>query len=194
MQTIYMITGYKGTGKDTFYKLVKEKKITDETYEVYGCTKEEFHEIIKKINNRVSFADKVKILTKERWKDVLSTDCFTENNKDKKIGGINYTIRDLYILEAAMHANIDQLYWVKNVSLQENDIITDFRYPKEYNCLSEKYKIVTIRIFRKDIICKDDPIENLLDEFKTDIVLLCKGTNVEDFNSHFTKLKPLNDH
>lgn len=189
MENLFMITGYKGTGKDTFYKLAKENKITDETYEVHGCTKEEFREIIENINNRVSFADNVKMLASNRWKDVLSINSFTEENKDKKIRNTNYTIRDLYILEAAMYANVDPLFWVKNVYIEKNDIITDFRYPKEYNYLSEKYKVTTIRIFRKEIICTNDLIENLLDDFRTDIVLLCKDTSIEDFNSHFTKIK-----
>lgn len=225
MKTVILITGYRGTGKDTFVDFL-EKKVngslrfvlfsevvnlkksfaSDYDYEVYHtpfCKNEIINENLelfdKLINknlhiNRLSFAKNVKDKCVIRWKDILPEIVDINNIKNETIPNTTNTYRDLLILEAMIPRHTDSQVWVKKVvdQLKENciNIITDFRFLSEYEYLNNlpDVKVITARIFRKNILIKDISSETELDQFKTDLVILTDNTLMNDFKQHFTSL------
>ena len=84
-------------------------------------------------------------------------------------------VRDYLIDLAAIYREKDDNYFARtafsSVSPGEHIVVSDFRYPSEYNFIRENFpdeKIVTIRVSRKSELNIDSPSEKALDLFVFD--------------------------
>lgn len=165
MNQILLVSGYRGTGKDTFFKIISGQEdnfkwsIPDEL----NCIIESYKTI-----KRFAFADKLK--------QKLG---ITDEMKNKILLG-NKTGRDILIEFAKEKRNEDPLYFCKllidDLLQLENTlvIITDHRYPNEYEYILTKFdNVKTIRLYRKSVPVPDESIESerSLDNFNFDFFL-----------------------
>lgn len=200
-----LICAYKTTGKDTFFKKLQFAS-SDFTYDVYSHLDSNKENIFKKFNQtnikRFAFADMLKIEAAELYgipKDI------PDEEKEIKQFLINEKLlsaRDLYIELGAVRRSENINYWIEKVHKEIlltpdiNAIITDWRFPNEYDFMnSHLNNVKTVRIWRKSV---PEPIHNpmlnqdtehLLDNHLTDYLLLPKG----DFND-FIKKFPQYEH
>jgi hypothetical protein len=204
-----LITGYRGTGKDSLFKLFQnnaqimdfeeEKNIAE--FSDGSCwfvfaedTKFDFLLGSKKIQpKRIGFADILKIETHRdlHLPDPTNLAAYDIYKERMLIDGKN--LRQHYIDFGQEKRSIDKDHWCRSAFEQypDSDIcITDWRFKNEFdyglkdgvknNCVTQ-----TIRVFRSNVpIPKKlaDPTidsEHNLDEIKTDFVLL---SNKNDFD------------
>lgn len=163
---IILLSGYAGSGKDTFADLLIElfesKKISYKKY---------------------AFADEVKKDISLLYKDVLTLESlYTQEGKSKLIEtseGVK-TARQLLIEHSANMKKIyGNDYWAQIVCKQVDTsnkvhIISDWRYNIEFDTIYSyfhKEKIMTLRINRPFIKVIDDPSEHELDYKKFDYTI-----------------------
>jgi hypothetical protein len=177
---IVLLCGFKGTGKDTLCNsIISNCNVYN--WKIYNDSGEE----VTFSNNfqRVAFADKVKEEVYEIYG--IPTDDSTKDKKqydyvdNKYIPGTTYSARDVYISLAMNRKKVDPLYWVKKAiedidASGSNIIVTDWRFPEEYEYLRslDTFDVITIRLFRTSINVTNDPVENRLDNYKTDLYAL----------------------
>lgn len=175
-----LLSGFKGTGKDTLYSNINADLKTL-GYKCYKApeNKTTWDQVVKSVkpSKRLSFADPLKI---DIAKKIIAirpdlTLGILEANKDKAIKDImvsdskvklghksqcNNCLKELSFRDHLIeHAYIKRLedhdYWCKR-SIQGQDnkssiVVTDFRYPNEYIFMSRLYKTYTVWIFRKSV-------------------------------------------
>jgi len=185
---IILITGYKGTGKDSLYKFSKKSgkfyqgndKVCNVGWLVY-C--ENPHLMLpfclSKELNRFAFADVLKMevhdyLKLEKKKpDAYESEKNTMLMADPNSGEVK-TLRQHYIDFGQMKRKEDKLYWCKKLNLDQGGILTDWRFKKEYEYMKNKYKaspenkfkeqpVWTIRLFRSEV-----PIPDKLEDVEED--------------------------
>lgn len=194
MKNIYLICGYKGTGKDTLYKYIREKR--KDISHLYGIktlsyavlsTKDNKFDLNKYYDtSRISFADLLKeevieiysipeIYNTDDSKDIPITEFEIDNELDTKMKGMDlespYSFRDFCIYHAKIRRDEDSEYWIKkslvNFTDYCNNMVTDFRYPNEEQYLKslEDVNVITIRVFRS---CIEIPPQNMISEHQLD--------------------------
>ncbi|MEM3858014.1 MAG: hypothetical protein QW478_01265 [Candidatus Micrarchaeaceae archaeon] len=173
---IYLICGYKGSGKDTFFKSLNKEN--DYKWIIYSKGEDL---IIKNKIQRLAFADDLKILVIDYLKNMYPEFVFTldycEQNKDKVLFN-GSSFRDYCILIGKNKVKEDKYYWVnrvKNKITNENIdyFITDFRFPHEYFSNSK-----TIRVYRSMIKKPEDKSELYLDNFLTDYLVIPENDDI----------------
>lgn len=162
------ICGYRGSGKDAFFKFINLSFATADAsvtgsieykYEIYSRLSPELtRSIVTRPGIRKAFADRVKELIAEKHGISLSE---LESNKPK------YR-QELIDLGQGMK-DVDPLFWVNQVDITNDTIITDFRFKIEYGFGH------TIRVFRSCVEKPTDPSEIDLDDFETDIIVFPPG-------------------
>lgn len=181
---IIMVSGWKGSGKDTFSSFLTSK---------YGFKRIAFADVLKDqvsrryCINRYIFDDQSK--KEEPLSDFpVSDSLLTADMLDHykfRYGRRYHTPRSLLILEAKLARSINKNVWVEYVADQirsydyDRIIITDYRYNNEYHVLKELFphhKIITIRINRFDTLSCIDQSEHSLDKFNFDFIINNKGT------------------
>lgn len=208
MPVYYLICGYRGTGKDTLYKsFIGDKTFSWKKFQYKNIPSnfiltDNYNPIDKESPNsklvRFGFADSLKLEVLK----ILGLPFFNhELYKDKTLFEIeevlkykipysidkNKTLRDLYILFGTSERLKNQYHWCEKVYQQIKDedfvVITDFRYPNEKDFFLDKGEVITIRVFRKDVIPAGLEVENehLLDTFKTDLVYLPEQNWEEEY-------------
>lgn len=154
MNRILLISGKAGSGKDT---------IGNHIVNTYKYT-------------RLAFADELKNFVSNKY-NVNYNLMFSQEGKKRCIVVNNkeMTIRDLLIHEGMVQRKKSPTFWVDLVIQKiilydiKNVVITDFRFPNEFEKLVEKFSnINTIRIIRDNIDEINSISENSLDEFKFD--------------------------
>lgn len=152
---VFMISGYKRTGKDTFFSILtghnpnsyfwlvyklKSSDISDDIfYNQKKILKKNLPFTVSDSNEhkleskfiRVSFSDRLKEsifnrLVKEKR---ISSTFSVERDKDKIIGPDNKSFRDELIKEAMIKKKQDENYWVKKVHNNLLSIIEDGNIP-----------------------------------------------------------------
>lgn len=130
-----------------------------------------------------SFAQELKIFVANKYK-INQDDLFTSAGKMKiHVDGRSY--RQLLIDSAKEIKYFDRDYFTRYVcnrlSMLSDDalvVISDFRYPYEYDFLQKRYPgVVTVRLTRDTQQNIDDPSEKSLDFFNFDIVIENNGDN-----------------
>ena len=189
-KTFYLICGYRGSGKDTLFKWL----MGDETYTFKGISYNPNIPLdlpMTKNISRFAFADSLKKevllslnlprFNSEAYKDtpleqifnLLKVSLSPDINKEM-------TLRDVYILYAAQKKKENIDYWCEkvheNIIFEDENsecyIITDWRYIHEREYFLKLGKVVTIRIYRKDVNVPNAESERNLDDFKTDWVFV----------------------
>lgn len=142
-KNIIVVSGKKGSGKDTFADIFIRKKLIKELSE--GT---DFSKIVD--FEKLSFAQPIKeilsIITDKTVKEL-------DENKNCKLKFEDKTVRDYYRLIADSFKKIfDENIWVrllvKKIDKNKRYIITDLRFKNEYGILLEKFNPVFIRIKR----------------------------------------------
>lgn len=106
----------------------------------------------------------------------------SDEDKDIKqfihyITGELVSARDIYIEYGKLKRLEDIDYWCAAAvsdNLDDNIIITDWRFPNELDYISSKYRVVTVRLYRSNVIEADFTVESehSLDLFPVDFVLV----------------------
>ena len=142
-KNIIVVSGKRGSGKDTFADIFIRKKLIKELSE--GI---DFSKVID--FEKLSFAQPIKeilsIITDKTVKEL-------DENKNCKLEFEDKTVRDYYRLIADSFKKIfDENIWVrllvKKIDKNKRYIITDLRFKNEYSILLEKFNPVFIRIKR----------------------------------------------
>lgn len=189
-RSVILLSGFKRTGKDTFYNQIQGNLNEKYNWHIYANRKNtnnsQFIELLQNKSNfvRFGFADELK-------KEVCNhynINEINEYNKDTYSNIYSRTYRELLIDYAAKKREQNVNYWCSIVSNKitrfikygfNNFMITDFRYPNEYQYISENNKIntddiFTVRLFRDyiDIPNISDLSERSLDDFNFDYILV----------------------
>lgn len=192
-----MITGYSGTGKDTFYK-----SIIGQNTLLWECYSNEYYKPNDPKAIRFALADELKILVAKKLG--IQYDIEIEKNKDKKMfDGNTKSFRD-YLIEYSLKKRLkDPDYFCKLLIKKINEIpiinnssdilgsnnngidistktesniniyITDWRFKNELDFFKKNFNNVkTIRIARLGIEKINIASENSLDQFETDILVI----------------------
>lgn len=147
---IYLISGVKGSGKDTFYS----------NPEKFIVCSPSGKRIIIPSGKRLAFADEVK--------REMKIEINIEREEKEKI-------RDEIVNFAQSKKKEDPFYWARKVSLQisegEDVVITDWRFPEELEFLKKEKKdeILTYRINPEWKFSEFS--ENRLDDFEFDYLV-----------------------
>lgn len=185
MEHAVMICGYRTHGKDFFFK-----KLVKEIDNKFIC--------LAKFENKIN--DLIIILNSEKFKRIAFADCLKQslnflNPTDKDIKKYHkidgkyvevfdsnlplFSFRDILIEHAKIMKEKDINHWVKlgisELDFKSCNVITDWRFYHEYDCLSEIFpEIFTFRIFNfeKDIPSSNVDSEHELDYFETDFIIL----------------------
>lgn len=158
-RSIILLAGKAGSGKDTVANhLVKNYSF-----------------------KRFAFADTLKEYTSKKYNVPLHI-LFTQEGKKQEIMVNNkmVTLRDLLIKDGAEKREENNNYWVdlviekiKSESLTQDIVISDFRFPNEYNRIKEFFsELATVLVVRENG-CEniDDLSETSLNKFKFDRVI-----------------------
>jgi len=168
MKNIMMISGRAGAGKDTLGKMFSYK--------------------------RVAFADILKDSVSKRFsidRNLLDT----QHGKSLKYNEEN-TNRQI-LMEYATEMRIKDInYWCKavvdtiNEDASDNFVITDFRYPNEFDYISKNVKnskVSTILVIRSDAQVINHHSETSLNDFKFDHIIYNENT-IKEFEQNFRKI------
>lgn len=184
---LYLISGYKRTGKDTLIDALLEGKVDSLGWKVYSLcgNYSKPSEILLPGGHKDSFARRIKEILCEMFHvdDIMLIDRIKDMNvkdAEKMIGceGIleGKTIRQWLIDTATFcKEKYGKTYFSDIVYSRSQGItyICDFRFPEEY-----RQDAITIRLFRSKIPITLDASEVALDGFRCDY-LFC--LNHEDF-------------
>lgn len=155
-KTVLLLAGKANSGKDTAA----------------------LHLVGKYSFTRFAFADALKDFVSEKYK-IEKSILYSQEGKKMMYLNTGKTIRDLLIEEGLAHRKIDSDYWIKIVcdkikAIDGNAVISDFRFPNEYQTLVdnlEKCNIKTVSIIRENgAETIDDISETSLSDFKFDKV------------------------
>lgn len=172
-----MICGYRGTGKDEIAKKIMGEE--SKPWIIY-CVRDRFDESIK--YDRTSFADELK-----REVSVM-LGVPKETSKNCIVNG--KTFRHHLIEHGLREKRKDRLVWCKKAQYHTNSVITDWRFPEEYEYVSKMYdNVKTMRVFRSSVENPRVPEENSLDGFLTDYFALSSKSDFNDFMSMFPQYK-----
>lgn len=179
MARIFLITGYRGMGKDYLarhgldnYVLLKHHK---------SQAKCDYH---PDKFNLMKFATPLrKLLNGYFTPDVISPHSFEQRKDD--ITYLNYegSLRTFFIEIARATRRVDQDFFAKRLDMEiedENVVVTDWRYPNEYEYLKRHNDVTTIRVYREydhhgrlmNLPSIEDDSERSLDSFKTDFIAI----------------------
>ena len=172
-----MICGYRTTGKDHFYNCVASRDIRN--WRIYSHKHSKLN--LAGSYEKVSFADSLKASVGRK----LGVSPNTE--KTKMING--KTFRQHLIDMAKIERSRDPLVYCKQADYKEDAVITDWRYPNEFDYVKTIYKTVeTIRVFRAKIPRIDVEGETTLDDFLTDFVAISQS-KFDDLIESFPQYK-----
>jgi hypothetical protein len=177
---LHLVTGYRRTGKDTF--CLKCQQSQKHYMEVYSTSSDvgEGKVLVPVGGKRVSFADKLKEEVNTLYK--IDPDC--DKDQLTLIDGLLQAPRDLYIKHAKLELDLNPYHWVEavvpEITLLLNQgcsvIITDWRYPHEYQCLRKLFYglIVTWRIYRSEVAVPSEDVisEHQLDQSTTNYLIV----------------------
>lgn len=183
---IALVTGYSKSGKTTLPQLFNKTKGWN--YSIYSKDTKTQLQIYGKVNE-VKIA---KIIRRElEIEDNVNNERKYEDMKDKLFMG-NYTYRDILEQQILYERKKDPYYFIKKCyahyiagNENQNLMITDFRFPEEYDYLTN-LNPTTIRIFRKVPEIKSEKYseyksEHALDSFKTDFLFIPYNESREGF-------------
>ena len=187
---ILILIGYKGTGKDTLFKILNKEIKEYHPWLIFNKDNDKFTYINLNFT-RLAFADSLK----DEVKSLYNIEC-SEENKDIKNININNELVSFRSLCINYGKNtLDKQKWVKIVCSKINNntnyIITDLRFKHEIEYLKmffdkNNIEYKTIRLFNSDINIPDKNIisEHELDDYKTNFLFLKKFEDKDKFTQY----------
>lgn len=209
-----LVCGYKRTGKDTLFDILNNKNTTDK-WLVYSKDHSNFcfpnikkHTIALEIKR---YAHDYLGIEDKNYDDIKDSVAVSNipKVKDRKLHFItqeeidsylpknpNSVLRDWYIAFGSCYIqNRSKYYWCEQVKFEgDNQVgISDFRYAFEYFYFSQKYDVLTVRLYRSNV---PEPAANIitehdLDNFETDYLLV---PDQDDFNLAVEKFPQYQDY
>lgn len=199
--TICLLSGERGTGKDTFYTDIINDRVNDK----WTIFKDPTNPLID-INDILRLTHKANFIQRNLaanlkytcWNLLFETTCNLDTidlAKDQQLKNLNYTLtkQAIKLFEVNPRFNLDMTFrefiiefdresdpnrWVKS-TIDDLDLtdkilwITDHRYPSHYQYIVEKFNLpITFRLFRSQIPLTNVLSERLLDQFKADYLVL----------------------
>lgn len=182
MKYIVLVNGFSNSGKDTFSDF-----------------------LVKTGNNFVkyAFADELKHYTSDKYNfDYKLT--LTQEGKNTYIN--NCSVRELLIYEAKKVTKQNPDFYAMKLTkkikftdkihnyrceINKSIVISDWRFPNEYNCIANEfknYKIITVRINRTKVSPVNSKTENYLNDFKFDYTIDNTSTLSEFYKNIINKL------
>lgn len=180
--TIYLMCGYRRTGKDTLYNILSLGDSNNSfPWKIYGKEKGGNTFIIDRSRIiRFGFADALK-------EEVFNIYGIPKNipdlEKDVKryrhyLTGEIISARDAYIEYGANKRKEDIDYWCKKITNIPKGIcsciVTDWRFINEVEYVSSNFHTITIRLYRSEVEIppKDVVSEHSLDNYLTDYLFV----------------------
>jgi hypothetical protein len=204
MIIFHLISGYKGSGKDSFYNyLIGEK---DYKFEIFNYSRDvpyylDFGVFKDTKHYRIGIADQVKNLVHKelniKFKDQTTAEMSKENLLIyDKISKTYHPLRYFYIEKGMIMRDIDPDYWCNyayeniispKLSSPESDsseihiFITDWRFENEKTFFEKYGKVITYRVFRSCANNEDysQESEHSLDKSKVDFFILGDTSDIE---------------
>lgn len=191
---IYLVCGYRRTGKDTLYDILSGAQISGLfKWRVYKNASNQYNlRSISSKYERTAFANALKEEVSEVYNIPL---VISDADKDIKQfvhykTGEVVSARDIYIEWGTIRREQDINYWCKKalnpyLHPRENpttSVTTDWRFPNELQYAQSMFEdVVTIRVYRSDIPEPDLDIasEHSLDDYVTDYLLIRDGLDGE---------------
>lgn len=139
---------------------------------------------------KLAFATILKLFVSKKF-DIPLTYTLTQEGKKKIING--KTIRDLLIETAQLFRKDDPDYFAKQIVTQINTtsdpiIISDFRYPNEYEFLKKYFEIKTVNVVRDINNGIDDLSEIQLDSFNFDYTVYNNYSTINELYDYLGTL------
>ena len=208
MFVFHLISGYRGSGKDSFYKNIIGQN--DYKYFVFKNPESEYvvledYEII----TQIGLADAVKKLVNEELKIKFDLEACPHLELQAKNHLYFYDhslndyvpLRHYYIQKGMAMRDIDPDFWCiktlehlkeKYVNHETTNIhvfITDYRFYNEKEFFEKHGKVITYRIFRKEADNNDKSIisEHSLDECITDYLVLSDYNDLPHVRRKFSQ-------
>ena len=202
--TIHLVAGYKGSGKDSFYKKIIDinniKRYTQcSEFQPYfyiltkpGCIDTNFY-FYKTVPIRKALADAVKEeihtklglkFTNMECQELAKEHLLLKDENDNESGALK-PLRYYYIKYALEAREKDIDHWCKKIDygdkISSEIMITDFRFLNEQIYFESKHDVLTYRVFRKE---KDnnnfsDSSEHQLDNEITDFLVVGSIDDIE---------------
>lgn len=210
---IHLVAGYKGSGKDSFYKKISNKenikKYTqcNELQPYFyiltkpGCIDTNYC-FYKTVPIRKALADAVKhevhmklglTFTSLECQELAKEHLYLKDEHDES--GSLKPLRYYYIKHALEAREKDIDHWCKKIDseISEEIMITDFRFRNERIYFETKYDVLTYRVFRKEADNNNlsDVSEHQLDDQITDFLVV---GNVNDIDYAKQKFPQYNDY
>lgn len=217
MFIFHLISGYKGSGKDSFYKyLIGEK---DYNFENFNISKKEEYTLKygyfkDKTHYRIGLADQVKNLVHNELNIKFNDQTTAELAKENllfydKISNSYFPLRHFYIEKGMTMRSINPDFWCnyayeniikplgkESISFPEKEIhifITDWRFENERKFFEKYGKVITYRVFRSCAVNRDysQESEHSLDNYPVDYFVLGDSSDNDFARSLFKYLELL---
>lgn len=154
---IWLLRGFAGSGKDTVAAILRSCLDHAEQSSFASAVKDEVAAMYE--------FDRAYLDTQEGKARIV-----------RMADGTFCTVRDLIIEhgQSEKKRHDDLAVWARRVKPSEMTrewILSDWRFPEEFQCLQERFpdtQICTIHIYRNSIVPLTDATEHQLDTFKTD--------------------------
>lgn len=181
---IVMITGYRGSGKDTLNKQLSGTSHIPFNWLIYSHPESNRGFPHNLVARRVAFADILKNEVIESLGNILPEGFDRDRDKEMMLS-TGKTFRQ-HCIDTAMSAraiNVD--HWSSRAMSQvmpgESIVITDWRFRNEIRYCAKFGVVTSIRVFRRSVPVPpaDDRSEHDLDHEVTDFLLV---TSEDDFN------------
>ena len=182
---IIMITGFKGSGKDTLNRQLSGTSHIPFNWIIYAHpdnTRPFPHHITAR---RVAFADILKDEVIASLGSILPSDFDRDRDKEMMLStGKTFRQHCVDVAMSARAVNVD--HWSSRAMAQvkpgESIVITDWRFRNEIRYCAKFGSVTSIRVFRSSVAVppSNDKTEHDLDHEITDFLLV---TSEDDFNS-----------
>ena len=186
---IVLVSGYRRTGKDTFYQILQGECKSHFTWHAYAKPSASVKDLRSpgmKFQQK-SFAQELKLETAKEYgipEFVSDDDKDVKQYLDTETNDI-VSARDLYIKHGALRRSQDRNYWCRRVldaiteaNIQDQSLsytVTDWRFPNEYAYTVSRFSdAVTVRLWNSDVPepPADVESEHALDAHATDLLLI----------------------
>ena len=180
---VYLVCGFRRTGKDTLLAQFNRDPncpIPFDNWEIRARPSQPYFLIVQPVK-QVSFAQPLKDMVIKKLGMPVDTDI--EAIKDQPLSeefrqsySKGTTFRDV-LIEVAKEGRLqDPDYWCKsafapNLSSPIPIMVTDWRYPNEKDFVAKLAKVITIRVFRKEVPVPTTESEIQLNADQTDYIL-----------------------
>lgn len=195
-KTMRLICGYRRTGKDTLYQQLNGEGQIPFNWTIYAPPGVTDLSAFHRGGPRAAFADALKGEVQQQLRTAGVVFDY-EAEKDTRVFRFQHrdtTYRQECIDHGRRRREQDKDCWVKIVmdAATPDTIVTDFRFPNEYDFLHQSgHPLTTIRVFRGDVPIPDvtEPSEHSLDTFKTDFLLVLFESDFTDAVQRFPQYR-----